>query len=381
MELDTPAAKELASKNLRDLIGLNSWSILSVLEAAQLDMKAQSLLTTGQPQMLRGGTWPTSPTRNKNYAKISPHHIREFKGFTRANIELMYGDLLSAPIGIRVDERQKFLDRAKETFTIEIETHLNFLGKVWMKPILDPCLTQCANALLKRLGLDPKDLELRDSQKLKLLKPDAPYSWMKPDWMVLDLNHPQNTQVGKKQLSRRADVVGDDKLSTVFKPERIGDLLVRNSSVGEEHDVEELKANLQWTLRQLATYAFAAGTRYAFIRTDETITFLRFFLVESTGECPVENTLGFEYHWAYTDRALGPDDISLNLGIFALTMMAQNDCHRALVREEALNDISVWYETTSNGGTSYFHPLSHTTVFEKPSHCTTILPWGEQHGF
>ncbi|KAI1267657.1 hypothetical protein F5Y18DRAFT_424787 [Xylariaceae sp. FL1019] len=378
---DTPEARELIAKNVRVLTNFSTlgWT---TQQALKLDIKAGALLPIVQPRVTLGKRCNKTSTKNPSYAQISLHHIREWQGLTRQITGSAYGDLLNSEVGIRVDERRRIIERTIETYQIHCEGDLTDMGKNWMKHLLDPCLTQCANALLKRLGKKPKNLELLNSQKLKLLSNSngkRKHEWLYPDWMVLDLHHPNNVQkLENNNVSRIAEVVGDDKLSTVFNPESLDDLILKRSSMNKGSDGDEqsnltLQDHTIWCLRQIATYAFIAETRYAFIRTDKTITLFRFFAVEYGSECPVHNTFGFEYQWAYIDKPAGPDTFSLNLGIFTLTMMAQNDCHRAIVKEEVVNDIGVWYEKISNGKTSYFHPLSRITLDKKPSYFTKIV--------
>jgi hypothetical protein len=89
--------------------------------------------------------------------------------------------------------------------------------------------------------------------------------------------------------SPKVDVVGDDKRNDIFEP----NVLPHLANIGgiANEDMSDLqKRDNNWTVRclkQVDTYAWLGKTRYAFIFTPTSMTFLRYFLVRKMSFCVI----------------------------------------------------------------------------------------------
>ncbi|KAM0427856.1 hypothetical protein ACHAPT_007315 [Fusarium lateritium] len=126
---------------------------------------------------------------------------------------------------------------------------------------------------------------------------------------------------------------------------------VRLSAFWTSQDLETQQSRSLSPIRQLATYAREAGTRYGFVMTDKEVVVVR-FMVDINGEYMAE--------WQAVPRsASGEGTLTVNLAVWALVMMSLHDQHRAVATDVNTRPINLWWENMdANGRRFYRHHLS-----------------------
>ncbi|KAI0141868.1 hypothetical protein GGR57DRAFT_519838 [Xylariaceae sp. FL1272] len=342
------------------------------------------LIATPSPIMATKPGLRPNPTTNKEYVKISFDHVQKLEGSNFDNLKSMFGDLWNKPALVTAKEFDKIEDEsAFEYPDLKREVELSDAAKKWISLITTPSIVHNAAELLERFDAKPEDIALKPYQSMKQRRNTAGVETtpkgkklgvgtFKPDWLMFDQERRKNGE------SDHVHVVGEDKLSANFDPallvylEDIGGI---DNSSGPEDRKDPPKANLSaavWALKQVGTYAFLGNTRYAFIRTETTTTYLRYFLVQSS-EWSIDAVLGVQYAWV-RNTSYGPDELTSDMGLVALGWMSLNKDYVELVEEEKLEDLSVWYAFNDRSGKLYyFHPLTERLTDAKPPLGCTLL--------
>ncbi|KAI0102548.1 hypothetical protein GGR51DRAFT_562472 [Nemania sp. FL0031] len=327
------------------------------------DRTITGLLGINNPRMVVDKT-KAGPTKNSKYVQISQTHIRPMQGFTQANIEAMYQDILSKRIKLTQKKQQDILYISSKDYTYNCDSEkcIDRILLDWFPAVLQPCMVHSSAVLHRRFGLAPKNLEIKHEPKLYRGPGGYP---LLPDWVFVDIN--ELNRDPRKDTAGLAYVVGDDKLSVGFDPRSLERLPIPRDNDREKKkkkNQEEGSDDIIPYLQQIGTYAWLGQTRYAFIITDKTATFFRFFLVHR-GEEAEDTTLGVEYSWVDLTTE-GTNELTMNRGIYALAMMAQNEQYHKIVEEKELDDLRAWYWGDVGGERLYFHPISEILTTKSP---------------
>ncbi len=292
-------------------------------------------------------------TKNKDFVRISLEHIRPLKGFDAGNIYAMYEDLLTMKMPRESIDLKRISELQAEKVVVTRESDMYLTGQNWFSPTVEKCINTTVTNLretLKSSSQKKYKMVHEHSIQLKKLKrevKDKATSKVKADWAVMD---PDKT---------KADVPGDSKKHTVFKPHLLDSLSERYGDIDFEKNSDLVSIDFRtliWALKQTGTYSWLSESRYSFVFTPETSTILRFFLVKRD-EFPTNTVLGVEYTWfPYSNH--GPGKLTLNKIIWTSTMMIENDRHRNIVPEDEMLDLDLWYRNTVNGKPYYIHHLS-----------------------
>ncbi|KAI1130652.1 hypothetical protein F5Y10DRAFT_262993 [Nemania abortiva] len=327
------------------------------------------LLGITNPKVTLTGKKP-SKTEHDDYVRISLDHVRPIQGFTQANIQAMYEDLLFKRLNQTREDKQniKFLSM-RNYADCDAEKGIDRMLLDWFSAVLRPCVAYSATKLLERFGLPQKTLEFKYEPKLYAIREarlsHEAVSPLRPDWAVVDMSQFNSAQT---DVTGIANVVGEDKRSQGFDPQLLGNLIsVGGTDYENIFRSERSKSRIKYviaTLKQIGTYAWLGQTRYAFVITENTATFLRFFLVQRA-QYTKDIVLGAEYSWIDMTNS-GTSELTMNRGLYALAMMAQNEQYRNIVEEQELEDLNVWYYEYIEGEYLYFHPISEIVTTGKP---------------
>ncbi|KAJ8123030.1 hypothetical protein O1611_g9693 [Lasiodiplodia mahajangana] len=322
-------------------------------------------------------------TKHPNYVQISLDNVRPMQGFTQANIQAMYEDLLSKELELTEEEQQNIANLATKNYAYcTSEDCVNWMLSDWFSIVVERSIAHSTTELHERFNLPPKVLSFKRKAKLSIrhpigevyrdgmidsdntLPPDVIVMSGNffPDWVFLDTN---DLKSARDDTAGIAHIIGEGKISIGFNP-RLLECLQSIGGIDWENAKGDTPATLYAIdcLKQIGTYAWLGQTRYAFIATEKSTAFLRFFLVHR-GQRPSDTILGVEYSWVNLTSS-GTKELTMSNGMHALAMMAQNEKYRRIVEKGELEDLRMWYYVDLEGDRLYFHPISRIITNRNP---------------
>ncbi|KAI1264501.1 hypothetical protein F5Y18DRAFT_428131 [Xylariaceae sp. FL1019] len=355
---------------------MSSPTVHSIDRDPTVQRSIEALVATPTPTMQINPDAKPRSTKSRNHVRISLDHLRQMKGFTVENLKAMWEDIWPQMVDLTINEHEYILSMAKLLWdNFETEGPVRYVGRDWIDIIAKCCIRQASPGLAVRFRESPK--------ALKVLPEDKPMVWMLPD-RANDklapkkknshvLGHPgfwlYDANKRDAGLNNSAEVVGDAESSATFNPEVLK-YLQKLGGVDEANFVGMVPGSIKSLtrylriLKQVGTYAWLGRTRYGFILTDTTITFLRYFMVDP-GQSPSETVLGLEYS-SFDLQTSDQDEMTLSLGLVSFAFMAHNAEEREIVEEHNMKPLDAWSYADLDSGRWYQHPISHQMTKQPP---------------
>ncbi|KAM7219529.1 hypothetical protein V8F06_005084, partial [Rhypophila decipiens] len=275
-------------------------------------------------------------TRNSKYVDVNMEHVTAWEDFNYDNIKAAYGDLLDRAIDYDDDPKSKPSQIHYPPSQREIvnEPSVDGLMNFWCGRVIRSNMKSLSALARQRLGLSKAEPSLR----YKIRQVDE-YG---PDWSVAV--NPKGTIF----------VMGESKVSAKWKSE----WLVAPKRPGGTAGASDERI---WPLREVATYCQHGGTRYGFIFTARELVVLRvFFVSQGSGN---NKKAGME--WRSVPWNASGSQLTVNLALWALIMMAVNDGYRHLsFKDETYFPLNAWHRLRWSNA-QLVHPLSGLQMEEK----------------
>lgn len=284
------------------------------------------VLTVPNP-VLGLGFQPDGPvTKNEDYAQLTEDCISLWSDFTYQNISAAYGHLFGIqPV---VSEAINLRGSPAE---IRNEPSVDKVVMKWNHEICRHPLKLGAAQVQTALGLPLIDITMSYQEEYSRDKTTDRKPYI-PDWCIL-----------QRDGSRSVLVWGESKCSSKW-----------TTAAG----TTQQRNNWIWPFRQVATYCINNNTRYAYILTPEEIVAVRVIaaLPGSRNHCTLQIR---SIPWQNS----GPGQLTVNLTIWALAMMAVNEGHRPIRPVEWNYPLNLWWQDQS----SFQHHLSGYVVSRLPA--------------
>ncbi|KAK4213715.1 hypothetical protein QBC37DRAFT_267172, partial [Rhypophila decipiens] len=191
------------------------------------------------------------------------------------------------------------------------EASVDNLMSFWSGRVIRSNMKHCSNLIRQRLGL-PAAMPSLLHKIRRVRNPGNIKEDFEPDWSVAV---PPNGQFF---------VMGESKVSAKWKSEWLDKLQLEPRRAARGRGNGGNWAERQWPLRQIATYCVHGGTRYGLIFTARELVVLRVFKT-SPGN---DRQASVRMEWKAIPWSASGPQLTVNLALWALIMMAVNDRHR-----------------------------------------------------
>lgn len=291
------------------------------------------VLTSINPTLNKTRQKEGDVTKSDEYTELDEEELSYWGDFTYENIMASFGNLLTSGT-IEADVTAM---RQGSPFEIHNEKSIYKVMEVWNLCICRDVLKVGAAQIQAQLGLPRTDITMRVQEK-ELRAPGFKKP-LEPDFCIY-----------AKDSQETVLVWGENKLSSKWKS-----------------DKEALPAiwrkNWIWPFRQLATYLVTSNTRYGCLLTPDELVVVRLYSI------PPQNGVKHNLQWASIPwESAGRDRLTVNIGLWAMAMMALNDDHRAIVDQTEVLPLNVWWkEKDDKGDIIYVHHLTGVTVSRLPA--------------
>jgi len=294
------------------------------------------VLTQRNPRLNLTLQKPGGVTQNTKYINLDRDGVSTstWDDFNYENVVAALGHLLDYGA-----VNSMATDDVKDSQTqINKEEDIDRLGDHWFTEVVYEPLKYGTVQTLKQLGVEETNVSFR----LKGVELNNPVedSRLNPDWWIYQHTKPETTIV-----------VGDSKCSSKWCSN-----IAKSPAKG--------RAWL-WPMRQVGSYCKYGKTRYAFIITPEELVAARFYTDKEDGNA---NRVEFKsIPW----EAGAPNELTMNLAIWALAIFALNEGHRPVMDRSETLPLNVWWKDRDEAGAvSYEHHLTGRKM-------TSLPPGGE----
>lgn len=294
------------------------------------------VLTSVNPTLNKTRQKEGDVTKSDMYTELNKDELEYWHDFTYENIMAAFGNLLTSGT-IEADVTSM---RQGSPFEIHSEKSIYKIMEVWNLCICRDVLKLGAAQIQSQLGLPRTDVTMRMQEK------ELPARGFKkplePDFCIY-----------AKDSKETVLVWGENKLSSKWKSDKSALPI-------------PWRKNWIWPFRQLATYLVTSNTRYGCLLTPDELVVVRLYSV------PPRNGVKYNLQWASIPwESAGRDRLTVNIGLWAMAMMALNADHRAVVIQSEMLPLNVWWEEKDdNGQTFYTHHLTGVTASRLPAHAT-----------
>lgn len=297
--------------------------------------RAINLLTYKNPNLKKEDQQFGYVTKNQDYAPLLDDNIDTWEDFTYNNILAAFHDILQKD---EVLQASVINDRDGSPSVIVSEDSIDDVTSWWNVQVCRAPLKKGAAAIQQQLGL-PESSVTFQLNKGAVLTHNNNGTTGKPDWVIFNRDKDGVTPL----------VCGENKLSTKWNSDK-------------DKLLTKYKENWIWPFRQVLTYCIATDTRYGCILTPDEAVVIRVYL---NGSNPPRR-------WNVQYKSIPWDDsgnkLTINLGIWALGMMAINSGHRPIAPKPDTLPLNVWWITrTKKGKEAYEHHLSSCIAETRPS--------------
>lgn len=289
-------------------------------------------------------------TKSHSYTMVRDSDVTVWHDFNLETIRAAFGDLLQLAMS-EEDESAKEVgppladelvpNSQRAIFT---EVDVDRVCEAWCTRVVRGGIKRCADTLRDRLGLDRQAAPslMRRGVTLKGVDQNGGTCLFLPDWAVFSRKPQPSSASSSSSSSARVTqltyVVGDSKLDAKWRSSWL-------DPDAEQLTLEQKKESV-WPLRQLATYCRSANTRYGFVITMHELVVFRAHDLPSLGT----QAAGLEYRAVPWENGGGDGQLTVNLAIWALSMMALNDQFRGFVdRASGYDSLGAWRRTTARG--------------------------------
>lgn len=295
---------------------------------------AITLLTYRNPNLKKDDQQFGAVTKNPDYTPLIDSNIEIWEDFTYENITAAFHNVLQND---EILQASVIEDREGSPSVIISEDAVDDVTSWWNVQVCRKPLKKGAAIIQEQLGLPESSITFQ-LNKGAVLAQNGNGTTGKPDWVIF------NRENGKVVPL----VCGENKLSTKWN--------------SDKHKLRKaFQGNWIWPFRQVLTYCVATRTRYGCLMTPDELVVLRVYL----------NGSGQSESWNVQYKAIPWDDsgnkLTINLGIWALGMMALNSGHRPIAPKSNTLPLNVWWITrTKKGKEAYEHHLSSCIAETRP---------------
>ena len=287
-------------------------------------------------------------TTNSMWPLVTLEDVEDWDDFTALNIDAAWGDIYNKSLS---DKWLRLIrthfgeadSRLEDDRIVKDEEDFEKIGRKWHETILKAALVETWPDVQQRLNT---------SSPGRVIVDWAPH---RVPWTMGDkkLELVMDWAIRLTRDKSRILVVGETKKSTVFNS-----ALLRN----RRRINGNLKCSGTWPLRQVAAYAYHAGTRYGAIATPEELFLLEFFI--KSDEKPMPPHLGCR---CKVIPMHGPNpEFAANFALWALGMYALHDEHKELVSKRDITPLNLWtYQ--ENGGSCLYTNVRCGRVLADPN--------------
>lgn len=296
------------------------------------------VLTAPNPRLDLSQQEGGAVTKNGDYKPLQRPHISDWDDFTFENIHAAYGHLFD--IGPIVSDAINLRDSPT---IILAEPSVDAVVHKWNHEICRLPLKQGALAVQQSIGLPACDVTMNHHiMPSKVLDRDGKSQM--PDWCIFQRDSEQSVLVW-----------GENKCSSKW-----------SSNPTETTQ----SSNWLWPFRQVLTYCDNNSTRYAYILTPSELAAIRVYQDPSTPVSPWRVQVKF-IPWSNQGNGV----LTVNLAIWALTMMAVNQGHRPIRPLNWTLPLNMWWrEGGSEGAITYIHHLSGRRLSQLPQGAQCSAP-------
>ena len=279
-------------------------------------------------------------TKNPAYIKLEDPDISTsaWDDFTYQNIVAALGNLLDYGLVTSVIED----DIGGSQRGIETEEDVDRIGDHWIRAVIKGPLKYGSRRVLQQLRVEEDEHDMNElSFRLKgvdLVDPMGKKRF-KPDWWMFQQKKPATNIV-----------FGDSKCSTKW---------CSDTSRG----LPSKTTDWIWPMRQIGTYCYQGETRYAFIMTPRELVVARFYLHQ-------QNAIPSRVEIKSIPWEAGgsPNELTMNLALWALAMFALNKDHRDINSRDETLPLNLWWKVEdATGATFYEHHLTGRRLSTLPS--------------
>lgn len=215
-------------------------------------------------------------------------------------------------------------------FEIVNEASVDRVVNIWNVQVCRRPMKKGPSEIQKALSLPQAEITMRVAER-QVNIPESERA-KKPDFAIY-LNDSNETHL----------VWGEAKLSSKWKSSK------------SEMKGRGANQNWIWPWRQLASYCAGTNTRYGCLVTPDELVAVR--LYENNGSY-LSKKFNIEYKAIPWDNE-GKGKLTVNLGLWAMAMMALNTGHRPIFRQADTLPINIWWKDRSrDGSTVYEHHLT-----------------------
>ncbi|CEJ94918.1 hypothetical protein VHEMI10425 [[Torrubiella] hemipterigena] len=294
---------------------------------------AINILTHENPTLNKDGQEPGSVTKDEDFKQLEKGSLEIWYDFSYENIMGAFGDILEGKDTFCVVTG----DRTGSCARIVGEEAVDDLTSWWNAQVCRKPLKKGSETIHKQLGLPPSNITFQLNKGEVILK-DAERT-MRPDWVIFLRDDDGTTPI----------VHGENKLSSKW-----------NSDVSKIPAA--WRGNWIWPFRQVLSYCVVSSTRYGCIMTPDELVVTRCYLNGSSGR-DQWNVQYLSIPWENSGRG----NLTVNLGIWALGLMALNSGHRPIASKANTLPLNVWWTTrTPKGKEAYEHHLSSYISENRP---------------
>lgn len=304
-----------------------------------MSVRGQSidLLTAENPTLRKRKLQQGPVTSDELYKPLKRENIEPWSDFTYENICAAYAPNLEDLQDLTADV---FQERDGSPFEILEEACVDRVLGIWNSQICRKPLKRAAANLQHDLALTSANITLRIHQK-RLRENDTSWKLRRPDWAIF-----LNDEATDEQSTL---VWGENKLSSKW----CSDISLLP---------ESLQSNWIWPFRQVLTYCVASNTRYGCLMTDNELVVLRIYLNDNSSD----RAWNMQYKSIPWENC-GKGNLTVNLGIWAIGVMALNEGHRPISPITETLPLNVWWkDEDSTGRRFYEHHLSSYKRYDRP---------------
>lgn len=284
-----------------------------------------------------------SVTQSHNYETLEEEHVLDWPNFTFENLKSAYGHLFD----IRHITSNAIQDFRGSPGEIEKEGHVDDVTLPWDYQICRHPMKRGVEKIQTDLGVERCDVTMRHLGQLSK-DPRSDGKAKSPDWRIFlrDLHDPEDEK-------RTVAVWGGSKRSSKW-------------SSDPDHMLRGYRNNWIRPFGQVLTYCVSNSTRYGYVLTLEEIVALRVYEDKSTPGTPWRAQHA-PVPWTAADDGV----LTVNLTIWALTMMSLNEGHRLIRSLDHTLPLDLWWEDQGRGqgafgSSTYEHHLSGRKLTARP---------------
>lgn len=281
-------------------------------------------------------------TKSPYYKSLQEDNLEIWEDFTYENITNAFRGILDGEDLFSVVTG----DREGSPARVVGEEAVDNITSWWNAQVCRKPLEKGSNTVHKQLGIPTAEISFQLNKREVLLK-DEENRTLRPDWVIFTRDKNGITPL----------VHGENKLSSKWSSSKI--------KIGSKWQVDWI-----WPFRQLLSYCVVSNTRYGCIMTPDELVVTRIYLNGSDG-LERWNVQYMPIPWENSGRG----NLTVNLGIWALGLMALNSNHRPIASKANTLPLNVWWTTrTTKRKNAYKHHLLSSISEKRPTNADIRSP-------